>query len=227
MRARLSSRLSRPRSRTASPARSCAARATSRSTCRTFTPCELPRRDFRRRDQLDRRRGPRTRISVPHHDQRARRDTFAGCGDGMANFLTNLGSPSRNLRGFGLFANGTSFSAPMVSGTVALMLAVAPNLSATRFVRVLTSSAKPFPAGSTCTTANCGAGIVDAHAAVLAAQVLAGAARQLRRAVVEFARRLRIRLGNQFRPPGRSDLCLMVHLRSDRQGMVAGDERAA
>ncbi len=43
--------------------------------------------------------------------------------------------------------NGTSYAAPMVSGVVSLMLAVAPGLSASQVRTVLASSAKPFPAG--------------------------------------------------------------------------------
>ena len=69
---------------------------------------------------------------------------------------------------------GTSFSAPMVAGTISLMLSVAPNLTAAQVRSVLTSTAHAFPAGSTCSTATCGAGIVNAQAAVLAAQALAG-----------------------------------------------------
>ena len=45
---------------------------------------------------------------------------------------------------------GTSFSAPMVSGVVSLMLSVAPNLTAAQIRSVLTSTAHAFPAGSTC-----------------------------------------------------------------------------
>ena len=69
---------------------------------------------------------------------------------------------------------GTSFSAPMVAGVVSLMLAVAPNLSAAQIRAVLTSTAHAFPAGSSCSTSTCGAGIVNAQAAVLAAQALSG-----------------------------------------------------
>lgn len=81
---------------------------------------------------------------------------------------------------------GTSFSAPMVSGTVALMLAVRPELSPDAIQRILMRSARPFPtSGSTqgtpschapssqadqyecyCTTSTCGAGMLDAAAAV-------------------------------------------------------------
>ena len=70
--------------------------------------------------------------------------------------------------------NGTSFSAPIVSGVVSLMLAVAPNLSATQVRSILTSTAKPFPATSSCTPGVCGAGIVNAQAAVRQAQAVAG-----------------------------------------------------
>jgi len=65
---------------------------------------------------------------------------------------------------------GTSLAAPMVSGTVSLMLAVAPALTSAQVLSILKSTAKPFPAGSDCSTAICGAGIVNADAAVRAAQ---------------------------------------------------------
>ena len=105
--------------------------------------------------------GPTITISAPGGD------SFAGF-DGIE-LLTNLGTEQPAGDSVGS-ENGTSFAAPMVAGTIALMLAVAPTLSATQITALLASSAKPFPPGSTCTTANCGAGIVDAHAAIQAAQ---------------------------------------------------------
>jgi hypothetical protein len=71
---------------------------------------------------------------------------------------------------------GTSLAAPMVSATVSLMLAVAPSLTPAQVRSILTSTAKPFPAGSDCTTARCGAGIVNTGAAVRAAAATSGAA---------------------------------------------------
>jgi len=65
---------------------------------------------------------------------------------------------------------GTSLAAPMVSGVVSLILAVAPNRTAGEIRALLTSTAKPFPPGSDCTTDRCGAGILNAYAAVVAAQ---------------------------------------------------------
>src|SRR5436190_15577077 len=66
---------------------------------------------------------------------------------------------------------GTSVSAPMVSGTISLMLAVAPWLTPDQVRAILVATAKPFPATSDCTTDRCGAGILDAGAAVRAAAV--------------------------------------------------------
>lgn len=82
-------------------------------------------------------------------------------------------------------ALGTSFATPMVSGTVALMLAVRPNLTPVAVKAVLKNSARPFPASGVdsaatachaptdvaqlecyCTTTTCGAGMLDAGAAV-------------------------------------------------------------
>ena len=82
---------------------------------------------------------------------------------------------------------GTSFSAPLVAGTAALMFSVNPSLTPAQVKARLQSSARPFPTtGGTagtqtcvapvagvdqgecyCTTSTCGAGMLDAHAAVL------------------------------------------------------------
>jgi hypothetical protein len=64
---------------------------------------------------------------------------------------------------------GTSVSTPMVSGTISLMLAVAPFLTPDQVRSILVASVKPFPIDSDCTTDRCGAGILDAGAAVRAA----------------------------------------------------------
>ncbi len=92
---------------------------------------------------------------------------------------------------------GTSFSAPLVSGTVALMLSVQPSLTPAQVTDLLRSSARPFPTADSgtgdgthvpqcvtppavglpqsdqgecfCTSTTCGAGMLDAGAAVRAA----------------------------------------------------------
>ncbi len=80
---------------------------------------------------------------------------------------------------------GTSFSAPLVAGTAALMLSVRPDLSPAEVRRFLRSSARAFPSlpgvpachdpnsspqvECNCTTTTCGAGMLDAATAVTAA----------------------------------------------------------
>ena len=92
------------------------------------------------------------------------------------------------------YSAGTSFATPLVSGTVALMLSAAPNLTNAQVINILKQSARPFPTVSDtspqppvcttptsssaiqdeciCTTSTCGAGILDAGAAVTAAAAL-------------------------------------------------------
>lgn len=93
---------------------------------------------------------------------------------------------------------GTSFSAPVVSGIVALMASVRPTLTASEITTLLKRTARPFVTsggGSSddpappqckaptsteqlecyCTTSTCGAGMVDAAAVLTAVQALNGA----------------------------------------------------
>ena len=89
---------------------------------------------------------------------------------------------------------GTSFSTPIVSGVVALMLSVRPSMTSTEVLALLRSTARPFvstgaspgtaqcaaPNGTEqlecyCTTSTCGAGMLDAAAAVKATQAANGA----------------------------------------------------
>lgn len=92
---------------------------------------------------------------------------------------------------------GTSFSAPLVAGTAALMLSARPDLSPSDVQAMLRTTARPFPTTSVdngnapvvacaapnpigspqadqlecvCTTSTCGAGMLDAGAAVRAAR---------------------------------------------------------
>jgi serine protease len=71
--------------------------------------------------------------------------------------------------------DGTSFSAPMVSGVVSLMLSVNPRLSPDAVIRLLRQSARPFPRGADC-SGICQAGMLDAGRAVALAAGQGGVA---------------------------------------------------
>jgi len=72
-------------------------------------------------------------------------------------------------------AIGTSFSTPIVSGVAALLLALDGSLTPLQIQLLLRNTARSFPSGTLdgfgdCNTQRCGAGIVDAAAAVTAVQ---------------------------------------------------------
>ena len=87
---------------------------------------------------------------------------------------------------------GTSFSAPLVSGTAALMISANPSLTPAQVLTALKNTARSFPATGAapgvqacttptstaqnsecyCTTSTCGAGLLDAGAAVAAVAVI-------------------------------------------------------
>jgi hypothetical protein len=66
---------------------------------------------------------------------------------------------------------GTSMAAPHVSGVVSLLFSLYPNLTPAQVLQILQSSAKAFPSGGVCNTSKCGAGIVNASAAIAAATI--------------------------------------------------------
>ena len=105
-------------------------------------------------------------------------------GGGLIQVLDNGGTTISNLA-WGIGAGGgTSFAAPLVAGTISLMLSVAPNLTPAQVRQILQDTAKPFSASSSCNTSLCGRGIVNAQAAVAAAQALGPAAQKV--PVVEY-----------------------------------------
>ena len=89
-------------------------------------------------------------------------------GDG-GGVITSLGNTGVTVPGSATVSGviGTSFSAPVVTGIVSLMLAIRPDLDSTAVTRILAATARPFP-DSTCDTGICGPGIVDAAAALRA-----------------------------------------------------------
>ncbi len=67
------------------------------------------------------------------------------------------------------FYQGTSMAAPHVAGVISLMQALKPDLTPAQALSVLTSTAKPLNANQ-CTPDTCGAGLIDALAALQAVQ---------------------------------------------------------
>jgi subtilisin family serine protease len=62
---------------------------------------------------------------------------------------------------------GTSMAAPHVSGVASLLYSIQPSLTPDQILTILQNSSFAFPAGSNCTSATCGSGIVNAGLAVL------------------------------------------------------------
>ncbi len=91
-----------------------------------------------------------------------------GGADGVAS-TKNAGTTTPGADNYA-YSAGTSMAAPHVAGVAALMFSVNPNLTPDEVETILKDTARSFPSGSTCSTSNCGAGIIDARAAVDAAQ---------------------------------------------------------
>jgi serine protease len=72
-----------------------------------------------------------------------------------------------------VLAEGTSMAAPLVSGVVALMYAMQPNITPAKVRSILSNSVKRFAPGSTCATSGgCGRGILNAHLALARTSLL-------------------------------------------------------
>lgn len=70
-----------------------------------------------------------------------------------------------------VFYQGTSMATPHVAGLVSLIVTMRPSYNQTQVLNLLQSTARAFPASSTCNTSICGSGIVDAAAALAALNV--------------------------------------------------------
>jgi len=94
-------------------------------------------------------------------------ETNQSSGNGILSTLnTGNTSPGRDTYAF---YQGTSMATPHVAGVASLILSQNPSLTPPEVLQIIQDTAKPFPGGSSCNTANCGGGIIDAYAAVMAA----------------------------------------------------------
>ncbi len=110
--------------------------------------------------------GPGTAISAP-----------GGELDGAVASTWNLGKTVPGADSYGLMY-GTSMAVPQVVGVLALMASVRPDLPMSELEKVLLSTARPFLADTYCSRnpGQCGAGMLDAGAAVAAVQTYVPAA---------------------------------------------------
>ncbi|MBX7212537.1 MAG: S8 family serine peptidase [Thermoflexales bacterium] len=105
--------------------------------------------------------GSRVTISAPGGNTRD-----GGSARGILSTL-NAGKTTPGAASYAAY-QGTSMATPLVAGIVGLMLAANPALTPDQVTAVLRETATPFPSASGCTTSLCGAGIVNAAAAVAA-----------------------------------------------------------
>ena len=85
----------------------------------------------------------------------------------------NVGTTIANPTGYTYdYYGGTSMATPHVAGIVSLMLSVNPSMTPAQVLSTIQTTARAFPTNTirNCTTAICGAGIIDAYAAVLSAK---------------------------------------------------------
>jgi serine protease len=124
--------------------------------------------------------GPEIALATPGGDDTTGSDCDAQLADGGLVSTGNLGDTVQGAAGYAA-ASGTSFAAPAVAATAALMLRLNPALTRDQLVAGLRASAAPFvqvpllgncgPDNSnigrcTCTGSSCGAGMLDADQAL-------------------------------------------------------------
>ncbi|MBO1437161.1 S8 family serine peptidase [Meiothermus sp. CFH 77666] len=117
---------------------------------------------------------------APYSNYGARIDVMAPGGDvskdlnndNFVDGVLSLGRRDSDGQFIYNFENGTSMAAPHVAGVVALMKALSPNINTAQALQILKSTARPLnatqckrPSGN-----DCGAGLIDANAALAAVQ---------------------------------------------------------
>ncbi len=97
-------------------------------------------------------------------------DTSTGASNGILSTL-NSGTTVPAAANYAYY-QGTSMATPHVAGVVSLLFSVNAGLTPAQVTTLLQGNITPFPSGSSCTTTNCGPGILNAATAVAAAQGL-------------------------------------------------------
>jgi serine protease len=102
--------------------------------------------------------GSTVEISAPGGDS-----NYGSTGEILSTLNTGTTSPAADTYAY---YQGTSMATPHVTGVVSLMFSLNPALTPAQVLQILQATARPFPSGSTCSTALCGSGMLDAAAAV-------------------------------------------------------------
>ena len=119
--------------------------------------------------------GPGVDFSAPGGDNNDAASAPSGT-DGMILSTWNLGTTNPGTADYSI-EEGTSMASPIVAGVVALIYSVRPTLSSEDAYKIIKATVRPFKAGTDCAItapeyaveggySMCGAGIVDAGAAV-------------------------------------------------------------
>ena len=115
--------------------------------------------------------GPQVTLSAPGGGCGVSKMNGSSCTEPVSVIRTLSNSGQTSPGAFTVTSSaGTSFAAPMVSGVIGLMLALQPAMTPTDIVNALKTSARPHPAGTYCAANQnmCGAGLLDADAALSA-----------------------------------------------------------
>lgn len=113
-------------------------------------------------------------VAVTAHTSQGANTSYANVGPGttisaQGNSIYSLSNAGTTVPGADSYSavSGTSFSAPQVAGVAALLAQIKPGISPAEVKAHLTSSARPYPAGTYCAArTDCGAGLLDAFRAV-------------------------------------------------------------
>jgi serine protease len=90
-----------------------------------------------------------------------------GGGDTDAGILSTLNAGTKGPGADSyVFYKGTSMATPHVAGIASLLYAVDATMTPAKAISIIQTTAAPFKAGGTCSTALCGPGLIDAFAAV-------------------------------------------------------------